>query len=217
MFAVAINWSLQDISAQRFFRFRLWHLAVLTMVVGAFFAGRRTLQMTIQSLKERAFAAEIVRDDLQRRMRQEYDSQRLNSQLRIRANEVLKMVAEPSYYQVIQVVAGDTIRVMIGEEEQTIVLYGIDCPDIEQPFGTDARDFTSRLCERTRGHVRVIDRARDGNGDIVAIVLSGSGDIINDELVRAGWARLDHEQFLSPTLHDWQVVAQESKKGLWAE
>ena len=70
MFAVAINWSLQGMAAQRFFRFTLWHLAVLTMVVGAFFAGRRTLQVTIQSLKERAFSAEIVRDDLQRRMRQ---------------------------------------------------------------------------------------------------------------------------------------------------
>ena len=106
---------------------------------------------------------------------------------------------------------------MIGEEEQTIVLYGIDCPDIEQPFGTDARDFTSRFCERTKGHVRVIDRGRDGSGDIVAIVLSGSGDIINDELVRAGWARLDDDQYLSPTLHDWQMAARESKQGIWAE
>lgn len=202
---------------KRFFRFTPWHLVLFTMFVGTFFAGRRTHQVTVQSLKERSFAAEILRDDLQKRMKQSYDSQSLITQRWIRANEVLKMVAERSHCHVIQFVAGDRIRVMIDEVERIVVLHGIDCPEIDQRFGMEARDFASSLCDQTMGPIRIIDRGRNSNGDIVAIVFLGSGDIINDELVRAGWARLEDEPFLSPTLHGWQMAARESKQGLWAD
>ena len=203
-------------AAQRFFRFTLRHVLLLMMIVGAFFTGRRTIQTTVQPLKERAFSAEILRFDLLRTIARTNESQRLNLRLRIRASEVLKMTVPPC--EVIQVVDGDTIRVSIDGEERTIVFDGIDCPEVGQPFGDDAHDFTSTHC---RGPVRVIDCGRDDDGNIVAIVISGPGDIINDELVRAGLARLDHKHespvFESAVLRDWQVAAQESKQGLWTE
>jgi len=198
-------------AAQRFFRFTLWHLLVLMMVVGAFFTGRRTVQTTVQPLKERAFSAEIMRDELRRTIARTNESSTAYLRMWIRASEVLKMAVSPC--EVIQVVDGGTIRVLIDDAEHTIVLDGIDCPEVGQPFGDDARDFTSSHC---LGPVRVIDCGWDGDGNIVAIVILSNGDIINDELVRAGLARLDSEH-KSAVLRDWQVAAQESKRGLWTE
>ena len=47
--------------------------------------------------------------------------------------------------KVIGVDAGDTITVLRGEQPVRIRLYGIDCPDEGQPFGTEAKQFTSTM------------------------------------------------------------------------
>ena len=47
--------------------------------------------------------------------------------------------------RVIGVAAGDTITVLRGEQPVQVLLYGIDCPDEGQPFGTEAKQFTSTM------------------------------------------------------------------------
>src|SRR5947208_2724620 len=44
---------------------------------------------------------------------------------------------------VTDVLNGDTIEVMNGSGPMRVRLFGVECPDLNQPFGTTARYFTS--------------------------------------------------------------------------
>ncbi|NIQ90840.1 MAG: nuclease, partial [Deltaproteobacteria bacterium] len=47
--------------------------------------------------------------------------------------------------KVIGVDAGDTITVLRDEQPVRVRLYGIDSPDEGQPFGAEAKQFTSTM------------------------------------------------------------------------
>ena len=88
--------------------------------------------------------------------------------------------------QVIGVVDGDTIDVMHNGKAERIRLYGIDCPEKNQPYGKKAKWFTSTLAFRKV--VTVIVRDRDRYGRTIGKVILPTGMSLNRELVRAGYA-----------------------------
>ncbi len=55
----------------------------------------------------------------------------------------LSASAEGFTGQVVRVVDGDTIEVMHLGKAERVRLHGVDCPEMGQPFGKRARQYTS--------------------------------------------------------------------------
>ncbi|HMB05332.1 MAG TPA: thermonuclease family protein [Isosphaeraceae bacterium] len=95
-------------------------------------------------------------------------------------------------------------------------LYGIDCPETGQDFGSRAKQFTSELAFGKV--VKFVPRATDGYGRVVADVVLPDGRVLNDELVKAGlaWWYRQHAQNIG-TLRQLEAEAREAKRGLWSQ
>ncbi len=118
--------------------------------------------------------------------------------------------------RVVAVSDGDTIRVMHDRRAETVRLWGIDCPERRQPFGTRARQFTGSLAFGKEVHVIVRDVDRYHR--TVAEIILPDGRNLNRELVRAGlawrynqYARGDRE------LGRLEAEARAAGRGLWAD
>ena len=85
--------------------------------------------------------------------------------------------------KVVGVSDGDTITVLQEHIQYKTRLYGIDCPETYQDFGTRAKQFTSKLVFKKQ--VRVVQKDMDRYGRVVGLVFV-DGICINQEIIRAG-------------------------------
>lgn len=86
-----------------------------------------------------------------------------------------------------RVADGDTITILDSTSTQIrIRLYGIDCPESHQDFGTVAKKFTADHCFQKTVQVEVKDIDRYGR--TVGVVLLSDGTNLNKELLWAGLA-----------------------------
>ena len=119
--------------------------------------------------------------------------------------------------KVIGVADGDTITVLRDKEPQKIRLYGIDCPEKRQPFGKNAKQFTSNMVFAKTVEVNRIDTDRYGR--TVALVAVDER-LLNEELVRAGLAWVYDRYCYESICDNWknfQLRARLDKRGLWGE
>jgi endonuclease YncB( thermonuclease family) len=111
---------------------------------------------------------------------------------------------------------GDTVRVLGGDGEVKIRLYGVDCPESGQEFGAKAKDFTSALVFDQLVSVQALDIDRYGR--TVALV-SVNGLSVNRELVAAGLAWV-HSRYCRTELcadwHECERLARDNCIGLWS-
>jgi len=106
-------------------------------------------------------------------------------------------VAATDQATVERVVDGDTVDVRIGDRRERVRLLGIDTPEIHVErgppdcFGPEASSFTKALLP-TGTPVR-LERdvvGRDDYGRLLAYVyLGGDGSLVNEAIVRQGYAR----------------------------
>jgi endonuclease YncB( thermonuclease family) len=75
---------------------------------------------------------------------------------------------------------------MYGGAKERVILYGLDCPEIGQPFGDQARKFTDDHCFKKT--LRLDEKGKDKRGRTIAVVYLADGTNLNDELVRQGLA-----------------------------
>jgi micrococcal nuclease len=118
--------------------------------------------------------------------------------------------------KVVGVTDGDTITVLRKGRGEKIRLYGIDCPEKRQAFGTKAKRTTSALTFGKMAEVEPVDV--DHRGRTVALVTVGT-TLVNEELIRQGLAWVDVQHCKRPVCRDWealQLAAQEEGRGLWA-
>lgn len=118
--------------------------------------------------------------------------------------------------KVVGVIDGDSLRVMHDGKAEQIRLYGIDCPERMQAFGTKAKEATSILSFGKDVTVQPI--TKDRYGRTVASVTFPNGAQLNEELVRQGmcwWYRkyAPHDE----RLRGFEETARVAKRGLWAE
>jgi micrococcal nuclease len=110
---------------------------------------------------------------------------------------------------------GDTISVMYQGRAVNVRLNGIDCPEKAQPFGTQAKKFTS---ERAFGkQVTIYPTGTDRYGRTLGWVFVGD-DCINRSLVTSGMAWW-YRQY-SPNEKKLAALEAEAKKagrGLWKD
>lgn len=121
---------------------------------------------------------------------------------------------EPSTARVERVDDGDTLRVVMNGRQVRVRIFGVDAPELDQPYGREALDVARRLlADRT---VTVIERDTDPYDRLVAS-LSVEGRDIGAELVRAG-AAWHFTQFSdSAALAVAEREARAARRGLWAD
>jgi endonuclease YncB( thermonuclease family) len=115
---------------------------------------------------------------------------------------------------VMRVQDGDTISVSRGSRVEDVHLAGIDCPELRQSFGAGARRFTERLASGQMVKVRA--QGRDGDGNVLGVVILPDGRTLNREIVAAGLAwKLKESK--NKTVAQLEKDARRAKRGLWAD
>lgn len=98
---------------------------------------------------------------------------------------------------------GDSLLVrQPGGRAVAVRLYGVDCPELGQPYGNAARDLTWRLV-----------------GQMVEVQPTGGGTL-QAALVDAGLAWVDGRFCRRPECDGWrrgQELARDAQRGLWAD
>jgi len=117
-----------------------------------------------------------------------------------------------------RVVDGDTIVVYDKERDRIakIRLYGVDCPEKDQPFGEEATIYTSEMLKYEPVIVRVV--TTDRYGRFVGLVERVSDKLkFNGKLVEDGFAWVSSYCYAS-FCDEWkelQFTARQTKIGLW--
>ena len=88
--------------------------------------------------------------------------------------------------RVVGVTDGDTITVLHNGRGEKIRLYGIDCPEKRQAFGSKAKQFTSQLAFGK--DVTIVGHGKDKYGRTLGDVILPDGKNLNEELVYNGFA-----------------------------
>lgn len=130
--------------------------------------------------------------------------------------------------QVIRVIDGDTLRVQVAGQEETVRLVGIDTPETVDPrrevecFGQEATQAMTSLVsgQSVRLERDVTQQNRDRYGRLLRFVFLSDGRDVGLELISAGAAQ---ESLYSDTAHAYhdlyvqaQQDAQSNERGLWA-
>ncbi len=115
--------------------------------------------------------------------------------------------------KVLAVIDGNTLEVKDeGNETYTIVLAGVDCPELAQEFGEEARKFLGKIALKKSVKVQMLGKDRWGNR-LAVVMLKGEVDL-RVELLKAGMA-WTAERNAIPALETIRTAAQEKGKGLW--
>lgn len=118
--------------------------------------------------------------------------------------------------KVVKIADGDTFTMLTTSNQQVKVrLYGIDCPERAQDFGTVARQKLSDLIFGQM--VRIDKRDVDRYGRTIAVVYNNKGINVNEQLLREGLAWHYKEYDQNPAWDDLMYEAQRKKAGLWAQ
>ncbi|MDR2744160.1 MAG: thermonuclease family protein, partial [Desulfovibrio sp.] len=117
---------------------------------------------------------------------------------------------------IVEVTDGATIIVLTeqknsprGKERVTVRLYGIDFPDIRQPFGREAADFVRKAALHGDAEIMAVPLGKDKSGRVVATVET-AGRPLQELLLKAGLARVS-PACKRPECADWKHVEQEAK------
>ncbi len=141
-----------------------------------------------------------------------------------RASEpVLPETLAEGVHQIERVVDGDTLLLASGAR---VRLIGVDCPETVrpehpvEPWGLEAAQFTREFV--VAGRVRLqFDRERiDRFGRFLAYAFVGE-QMLNEELVRAGLARVEHRFHYSQSIERRFDRAEEearlARRGIWSD
>lgn len=115
---------------------------------------------------------------------------------------------------VINVVDGDTLMVMREGVGRPVQLAGVDCPELKQPFGRQAKRHTVKLALKQEVTVKEEGPGTEG---LIGVVTLPDGSVLGHELIRAGscwWARPYRSDDALPLL---EAEAHAAQRGLWAE
>jgi micrococcal nuclease len=118
--------------------------------------------------------------------------------------------------KVVGVSDGDTITVMHDGKGEKIRIYGVDCPEGHQDFGSRAKQFTSNMVFGKMVDVKKMDTDRYGR---TVGVVTIDGKTLNEELLKSGMAWFFTKYCKESFCGQWkqsEEVARKSKVGLWS-
>ncbi|MBQ7585689.1 MAG: thermonuclease family protein [Desulfovibrionaceae bacterium] len=129
-----------------------------------------------------------------------------------------KVLAWPA--TVMHIYDGDTLTVApVGDEECPlfVCLYGIDAPELEQPYGAETREWLiNKLKEGSQ--IEVISMGIDNYGRTLAFV-GYNGHILNREMVSKGYAWVNNfcKAMVCRSFLALEKKAKKAKQGLWSK
>lgn len=116
--------------------------------------------------------------------------------------------------KVISVIDGNTIEVSLSENKKlTVLLEGIDCPEMGQEYGRDAKAFLEEMVLKKDVELEI--KGRDRSGNHIAIVKVANGVDLRVELLKEGLAWTSENG--SKDLEPYKTWAQRKGKGLWKQ
>ena len=117
--------------------------------------------------------------------------------------------------RVVTVHEGDRLTIHHDGRNETIYLKDIDCPDLKQPYGKQAKLVTAAFI----GHRDVVVRGlkRDKQGRVSAEVFLHDGRNVGHELLKEGLAWWRRSASSDAGLELVEELARASGKGLWAD
>lgn len=115
--------------------------------------------------------------------------------------------------KIIKIYDGDTITALTSQKEKIkIRLYGIDAPELKQPFGKASKRHLIDLISNKS--LNINEKGKDKYGRTLAVLYNGDKDI-NVQMVIDGYAWA-YDKF-SKDYVTFQQNAQLLKKGLWID
>ena len=117
--------------------------------------------------------------------------------------------------RVVTVHEGDRLTIHHDGRSETIYLKDIDCPELKQPYGKQAKHATAAYVENREIVVRAL--TRDKQGRMSAEVLLQDGRNVGRELLKEGLAWWQRSRSGDPSLEVLEELARASGKGLWSE
>jgi micrococcal nuclease len=114
----------------------------------------------------------------------------------------------------VKVIDGDTIVLYVNKKVLHIRFEAIDCPELKQDFGEDAKKFTNSMTFKKEVSVHI--KAYDKYNRIVGRAYVNDQDL-SLELVKAGLAWHDKKNHPDKTLAKAHKKAKKSKIGLWSK
>ena len=122
--------------------------------------------------------------------------------------------ATTRYGTVERVVDGDTIVFQgIGTKTQRVRLADIDTPELDQPWGEEAKAALKVWAESRRAEIRIVDTDRYGR---LVATLWIDGKNINRRLVAEGHAWVYRRYLRDRALLSLEASAKASGLGLWS-
>lgn len=116
--------------------------------------------------------------------------------------------------KVIGISDGDTLTVLIAQQQIKVRLVEIDAPETGQTFGNRSKQSLSALCFNKQA--RLEDKGKDRYGRTLARVYCDGIDA-NAEQVRRGMAWVYDRYVTDRSLYALQGEAKEARRGLWAD
>ena len=110
---------------------------------------------------------------------------------------------------------GDRLTIHHQGRKDMVYLREVDCPELKQPYGKQAKHATAAYIANREVIVR--DMKQDRQGRIIADILLPDGRQIAHELVKEGLAWVQPGSVHDQALKDMEELARASKNGLWSE
>lgn len=128
--------------------------------------------------------------------------------------------------QVTRVVDGDTIHVLIDDQEDTVRYIGVDSPETvdprrgTQPFGHEAAQLNTELVGGKRVCLERDVTDRDRFSRLLRYVWLEDGTFVNEEMLLAGLAMVStyppDVKYVDDRYIPAQVAARDAGRGMWA-
>lgn len=124
--------------------------------------------------------------------------------------------------KVVSVHDGDTISVESADgKRHRVRIYGVDAPELKQPFGPEAKAMTERVVMGKTIEVIPTQEHKSYKREVAGIVMLDALVVLQDVLVSTGLAWVD-DRFCKLQVCDlWRMHQQDAKgavppRGLWA-
>ena len=126
--------------------------------------------------------------------------------------------------EVLSIHDGDSITARrVGakqEKPHKVRIYGIDCPELGQPYGDAARELAEQVLAGKTVEIVPAQKGKSYRREVGGIVLVSDMIVIQDALVSAGLAWVDDRFCRLPVCDLWRLHQREAKaarRGLWAD
>lgn len=118
--------------------------------------------------------------------------------------------------KIVAVKDGDTVVALLNNKTQeTLRLADVDCPENRQPFGKNAKQFTSsQVFGKNVTFYRV---GKDRYRRTIAKIFYDNEKYLSSEIIKAGFGWWYYKASKNFKLKDVEILAKKKKLGLWSD